>query len=74
MNNETTVTVVPPGDDISCDACGMLACVCDIKAKHKPECRFLLAATCAVPIECEHGYDVCPKCDPCECGYEGGEF
>ncbi len=22
----------------------------------------------ATIIECEHGYDVCPECDPCTCG------
>lgn len=35
--------------------------------KHKRSCRYRLAATCAGPVECEHGYEVCPKCDPCEC-------
>jgi hypothetical protein len=23
---------------------------------------------CAVGIECEHDFDVCPQCDPCDCG------
>ena len=27
------------------------------------ETRASFAARCAIPIECEHGYDVCPKCD-----------
>jgi hypothetical protein len=22
---------------------------------------------CPVGIECQHGYDVCPTCDPCTC-------
>lgn len=22
---------------------------------------------CPVGIECDHGYDVCPVCDPCTC-------
>lgn len=35
--------------------------------EHRQGCRTRTAATCAVPIECEHGYDVCPRCDPCTC-------
>ena len=34
---------------------------------HKDDCKFLRAVQCAVGIECEHGYDVCPICDKCEC-------
>lgn len=34
---------------------------------HDPDCRFRIAATSAAGIECEHGYDVCPICDPCTC-------
>jgi len=50
-----------------CD-CGLISCVCEEARKHKPECRFRKALTCAVGISCdEHGYDVCPKCDPCDC-------
>lgn len=48
--------------------CGHIACVCNIKARHKPDCKFLIAATGPIGIECEHGSDVCPICDPCECG------
>jgi hypothetical protein len=36
-------------------------------ATHRDGCRYLWAATCAVGIECEHGYDACPICDPCDC-------
>lgn len=54
--------------EVGCDRCGMLACVCTIMRRHESNCKFLRAATCTVGIECEHGYDVCPKCDPCECG------
>lgn len=50
-----------------CNQCGHLACVCIIEQLHKLGCTFRLAATCAVPIECQHGYDVCPTCDPCTC-------
>lgn len=38
--------------------------------KHKAGCKFLRAATCAIGIECDHGRDVCPICDPCECGID----
>ncbi len=34
---------------------------------HVRRCRFRIAATCAAAIECEHGFDVCPTCDPCTC-------
>ena len=52
---------------IGCDECGHLACVCQILSDHIDGCRFRLAATCPVPIECEHGRDCCPECDPCTC-------
>ncbi len=34
---------------------------------HDRDCKFFRAATCAVGIECPHGRDVCPLCDPCLC-------
>lgn len=34
---------------------------------HIKGCALRTAMTCAVGIECEHGYDVCPKCDKCTC-------
>lgn len=49
-----------------CD-CGMIRCVCLDARKHDKGCAFRRALTCAVGIECEHGYDVCPICDPCTC-------
>jgi hypothetical protein len=52
---------------MSCLTCGHLSCVCRIKAIHVEDCRFRRAITCAVPIECDHGRDVCPVCDPCTC-------
>lgn len=59
--------------DADCRGCGHLACVCGIIEGHPdPECRFRRSATCPVPIECDHGYDVCPECDPCTCGGEKG--
>jgi hypothetical protein len=38
-----------------------------MRARHKPDCRFIKAAAGSIPIECEHGHDVCAKCDPCTC-------
>lgn len=35
---------------------------------HAPDCKWRVALLCAIPIECPHGYDVCPECDPCTCG------
>lgn len=33
---------------------------------HELGCRWAKALG-SVAVECEHGVDVCPKCDPCEC-------
>lgn len=54
-------------EELACSTCGHFACVCGIRKKHAEGCRFRTAATCAVPIECDHGRDVCPVCDPCTC-------
>lgn len=35
--------------------------------RHMPDCPLRRAIECTTPIECDHGYDVCPKCDPCTC-------
>ena len=50
--------------------CGHIVCICMMKQRHKPECQFRKAMQCPVAIECAHGYDVCPICDPCTCGKE----
>ena len=55
------------GPIVACLKCQHFACVCEILVTHKPDCKFLKAATCSIAIECEHGYDVCPECDPCTC-------
>jgi hypothetical protein len=49
--------------------CEHIFCVCGILETHEVECRFRLAATCAIPIACKaHGKDVCPDCgDVCSC-------
>lgn len=49
-----------------CD-CQLIQCVCLVKRQHQEDCRFRVSLTCAVPIECEHGVDVCPHCDKCDC-------
>ncbi len=36
--------------------------------RHDPNCAHRQAVTCTTPVECEHGFDVRPKCDPCTCG------
>lgn len=59
-----------PGE--TCLICEYFSCVCEIQANHDNLCKFRRAATGPVGIECEHGRDVCPKCDPCTCGPRGG--
>lgn len=36
--------------------------------QHESGCPELRARTCSGAIECAHGYDCCPICDPCTCG------
>lgn len=47
--------------------CEFIECICDEIKSHKPNCKYILSLSCAIPIECEHGYDVCHQCDPCDC-------
>ena len=42
-------------------------CICNVKDSHDSDCKFRRAIQCPVAIECDHGYDVCPVCDPCTC-------
>ena len=51
----------------ACRNCQHFACICRVLASHAAWCRYRTAMTCAVGIECEHGRDVCPACDPCTC-------
>lgn len=68
VNTDTGKVTEVPADSIGCKMCGHLACVCGIRTQHPdPACKFRVSTTCAVPIECDHGYDVCPQCDPCTC-------
>lgn len=34
---------------------------------HEKDCKYKKALECPVGIECKHGYDCCPICDPCTC-------
>jgi len=61
----------------SCPTCGFIRlpgapCRCTYEAEHDPGCPFRRAATCPVGIECDHGHDVCPVCDPCTCERHAG--
>lgn len=47
--------------------CKQIRCVCDIILAHKKDCQLRVSSTCPIPIECQHGYDVCPSCDVCTC-------
>lgn len=51
--------------------CGMIECVCAQVAPHVEGCRYRRSMLCPVAIACEHGYDVCPECDPCTCPPKG---
>lgn len=39
-------------------------------APHHRRCRLFVSANCPIGIPCPHGFDVCPKCDPCTCDRE----
>ena len=51
----------------ACATCGYFACVCEVRKIHQAACRYRTAMACPVSIHCNHGYDVCPECDPCTC-------
>jgi hypothetical protein len=53
-----------------CGKCGLIieSCVCALREKHMPDCRYLIAASLSVELVCEHGFQACPRCDPCSCG------
>ena len=55
-------------NQLGCSKCGHISCVCEILAQHTENCLFRKAATSGIGIECEHGLDCCPTCDPCTCG------
>ena len=51
----------------ACLVCKFYSCVCAILLGHQKECSYRKAATSPIGIDCPHGYDVCPQCDPCNC-------
>lgn len=55
---------------VACSTCGHFACVCAVRKEHVESCRYRIARASSVAIECDHGYDVCPTCDPCTCPRE----
>lgn len=57
-----------PAPGTACPDCGYFACVCTVRKRHAEDCPFRVSMACPVGIECEHGHDVCPECDPCTCG------
>lgn len=63
-NHQRTVTVDPDNYLPGCreDVIGV--------QHHHPDCPFRKSVECPVGIECEHGWDVCPQCDPCTCNLE----
>ena len=53
----------------SCLKCGnLVSCTCKLRQEHKKGCRFLRAADLGIELGCPHGFQACPKCDPCSCG------
>ena len=57
--------MVKPG--YACRKCRHYSCICTIEKIHKKNCAYRKSITCAIPVECEHGYSVCFDCDPCFC-------
>ena len=54
---------------VGCKGCGNLAtCICALRKKHAPTCRFRRAAELSFELACDHGLQACPECDPCTCG------
>lgn len=54
----------------NCQECKFISCVCSIIGAHKEKCKLRVSSICPIPIECTHGYDVCPECDKCTCSEE----
>lgn len=49
-----------------CD-CGLISCACKEARTHERDCNYRRVLLLRVGIDCEHGYDTCPICDPCDC-------
>lgn len=67
VNTATGEVTETTADTLACEICQHFACICGIRTEHEKGCKFRRAATCAFPIACDHGRDVCPVCDPCTC-------
>jgi hypothetical protein len=67
LNTETQAVTPVAEADIFCGTCGFIDCICQVQQTHLEGCLYLAAMRCPVGIECQHGYDVCPTCDPCTC-------
>jgi hypothetical protein len=55
------------GEIEACSICGYYECVCMLRTMHSPGCPYRKAMESSVSIECEHGFDICPQCDVCDC-------
>lgn len=49
------------------DVHSLLKAALQAQVKHLPTCRLFVSSTCSTPVECDHGFDVCPQCDKCVC-------
>lgn len=67
---EAIPPAVPAGT--ACPGCGnLVTCTCGLAAQHDATCRFRRAAELSIEVACPHGFQACPRCDPCDCGYTG---
>lgn len=61
------IRIVPDSPPAEC-TCGQIECVCAFVEGHTDTaCAFRQAVLSPTGIECLHGWDVCPLCDPCTC-------
>jgi hypothetical protein len=58
----------PSPESVFCKVCHQCPCCCGVRRNHKEGCKFRRAIELPIAIECDHGHDVCPTCDPCTCG------
>lgn len=61
-----TVEMIKPGS--ACRGCGnLVSCICEVRKTHGKKCRYRIASELSFELACEHGFEACPKCDPCTC-------
>lgn len=54
-----------------CRRCGYVACICQFKRDHRPDCQRRVACLDTKPRPCvPHGQFACAECHPCTCGHE----